>query len=77
MRNLPAMGTNEPAPGLLERDLVVVTGKGGCGKSTVAAALGVAVASRGAEGAGHVTAGVHLGDDHLDPAGRGRHGERR
>jgi anion-transporting ArsA/GET3 family ATPase len=34
-------------PGLLGRPLVVVTGKGGVGKSTVAAALGLAAASRG------------------------------
>ena len=33
--------------GLLERDLVVVTGKGGVGKSTVAAALGLVAAGRG------------------------------
>jgi anion-transporting ArsA/GET3 family ATPase len=33
--------------GLLARDLVVVTGKGGVGKSTVAAALGLAAARRG------------------------------
>jgi anion-transporting ArsA/GET3 family ATPase len=32
---------------LLDRDLVVVTGKGGVGKSTVAAALGVVAARRG------------------------------
>jgi anion-transporting ArsA/GET3 family ATPase len=34
-------------PGLLDKDLVVVTGKGGVGKSTVSAALGVAAARRG------------------------------
>jgi anion-transporting ArsA/GET3 family ATPase len=34
-------------PGLLARDLVVVTGKGGVGKSTVAAALGLLAARRG------------------------------
>jgi anion-transporting ArsA/GET3 family ATPase len=33
--------------GLLARDLIVVTGKGGVGKSTVAAALGIAAARRG------------------------------
>jgi anion-transporting ArsA/GET3 family ATPase len=33
--------------GLLARDLVVVTGKGGVGKSTVAAALGMVAARRG------------------------------
>ena len=35
-----------PTP-LLARDLIVVTGKGGVGKSTVAAALGLAAARRG------------------------------
>ncbi len=35
------------ADGLLARDLIVVTGKGGVGKSTVAAALGIAAARRG------------------------------
>jgi hypothetical protein len=35
------------ASGLLDRPLVVVTGKGGVGKSTVAAALGLAAARRG------------------------------
>lgn len=33
--------------GLLDRELIVVTGKGGVGKSTVAAALGMAAARRG------------------------------
>jgi anion-transporting ArsA/GET3 family ATPase len=33
--------------GLLDRDLVVVTGKGGVGKTTVAAALGLVAARRG------------------------------
>lgn len=36
-----------PAPPLLGRALVYVTGKGGAGKTTVAAALGLAAASRG------------------------------
>jgi anion-transporting ArsA/GET3 family ATPase len=36
-----------PAAGLLDKPLVVVTGKGGVGKSTVAAALGLAAARRG------------------------------
>jgi anion-transporting ArsA/GET3 family ATPase len=36
-----------PAVGLLAKPLVVVTGKGGVGKSTVAAALGLAAARRG------------------------------
>jgi anion-transporting ArsA/GET3 family ATPase len=35
------------AKGLLDKPLVVVTGKGGVGKSTVAAALGLAAARRG------------------------------
>jgi anion-transporting ArsA/GET3 family ATPase len=36
-----------PAPSLLQRRLVIVTGKGGTGKTTVAAALAVAAAQRG------------------------------
>lgn len=43
------MASERPHPGLLDRELVVVTGKGGCGKSTVAAALAVAAAARGME----------------------------
>lgn len=43
------MGAEDRHRGLLGRELVVVTGKGGCGKSTVAAALGVAAAARGLE----------------------------
>ena len=43
------MATDTAQTGLLGHELVVVTGKGGCGKSTVAAALGVAAARRGAE----------------------------
>lgn len=43
------MGSSAAKTGLLGRNLVVVTGKGGCGKSTVAAALGVAASRRGAE----------------------------
>jgi anion-transporting ArsA/GET3 family ATPase len=35
------------APGLLDKHLIFVTGKGGVGKSTVAAALGIAAARRG------------------------------
>lgn len=45
-----AAGTAPNAPGvdaLLGKDLVVVTGKGGTGKTTVAAALGLAAAARG------------------------------
>src|SRR3954453_22561788 len=36
-----------PLPRVLDRDLVVVTGKGGVGKSTVAAAIALAAADRG------------------------------
>jgi len=43
------MGAATPQEGLLGRELVVVTGKGGCGKSTVAAALGLAASRRGVE----------------------------
>jgi len=43
------MADSDRHEGLLGRELVVVTGKGGCGKSTVAAALGVAAARRGVE----------------------------
>ena len=39
--------TRTPAPALLDRSLVYVTGKGGAGKTTVAAALGLAGAARG------------------------------
>ena len=39
--------TAPPPASLLERRLVIVTGKGGTGKTTVAAALGVAAAARG------------------------------
>ena len=41
------MATFRALPGLLDKDLVVVTGKGGVGKSTVAAALGIAAAGLG------------------------------
>jgi anion-transporting ArsA/GET3 family ATPase len=37
----------EPVPDLLDKRLVIVTGKGGVGKSTVALALGLAAAERG------------------------------
>ncbi|MFM9126412.1 MAG: P-loop NTPase, partial [Solirubrobacterales bacterium] len=43
------MSPDRRHPGLLDRELVVVTGKGGCGKSTVAATLAVAAAARGIE----------------------------
>jgi anion-transporting ArsA/GET3 family ATPase len=43
--DLPARGTSDPES-LLDRRLVIVTGKGGTGKTTLAAALGLA-ASRG------------------------------
>ena len=42
---------------MLERKLVVVTGKGGVGKTTIAAALGLAAAERGLR-----TIVVELGD---------------
>jgi anion-transporting ArsA/GET3 family ATPase len=43
----PAAKRPRAAAGLLDKPLVVVTGKGGVGKSTVAAALGLAAARRG------------------------------
>jgi anion-transporting ArsA/GET3 family ATPase len=43
----PAPRRAAAAAGLLDKPLVVVTGKGGAGKSTVAAALGLAAARRG------------------------------
>jgi anion-transporting ArsA/GET3 family ATPase len=59
---------------ILERKLVVVTGKGGVGKTTIAAALGVAAAERGLR-----TIVVELGDQRRLPAllagaGRGEGG---
>ena len=39
--------TSVPGPSLLERRLVIVTGKGGTGKTTVAAALALAASQRG------------------------------
>ena len=61
-------------PALLDRELLVVTGKGGSGKTTVAAALGVAAARRGlrtivAEVARRDDVRAALGDD---DAGRDR-----
>jgi anion-transporting ArsA/GET3 family ATPase len=49
MADATAAASRRPpvAAGLLEKPLVVVTGKGGVGKSTVAAALGLAAARRG------------------------------
>jgi len=47
------------ASSVLERRLVVVTGKGGVGKTTIAAALGLAAAERGLR-----TIVVELGDQH-------------
>src|SRR5918995_7368585 len=38
---------SRPVPSLLDKRLVLVTGKGGVGKTTVAAALGIAAARRG------------------------------
>ena len=43
----PSAARAARAPRLLERSLVYVTGKGGAGKTTVAAALGLAAAARG------------------------------
>jgi anion-transporting ArsA/GET3 family ATPase len=48
---------------LLERKLIVVTGKGGTGKTTVACALGLLAARRGLR-----TIVAELGDQHLIPA---------
>ena len=48
---------------LLERKLIVVTGKGGAGKTTVACALGLLAAQRGLR-----TIVVELGDQHRLPA---------
>jgi anion-transporting ArsA/GET3 family ATPase len=48
---------------LLERQLIVVTGKGGTGKSTVACALGLIAARRGLR-----TIVAELGDQHRLPA---------
>jgi anion-transporting ArsA/GET3 family ATPase len=48
---------------LLERKLIVVTGKGGTGKTTVACALGLLAARRGLR-----TMVAELGDQHLIPA---------
>ncbi|HEY2283512.1 MAG TPA: ArsA-related P-loop ATPase [Solirubrobacteraceae bacterium] len=50
-------------PSVLERRLVVVTGKGGVGKTTIAAALGLAAAERGLR-----TIVVELGDQRRLPA---------
>jgi anion-transporting ArsA/GET3 family ATPase len=41
------LGRRGLSPSLLDRDLVVVTGKGGVGKTTVAAAIGLVAAQRG------------------------------
>lgn len=51
------VGTVAGTPSVLERKLVVVTGKGGVGKTTIAAALGLAAAERGLR-----TIVVELGD---------------
>jgi anion-transporting ArsA/GET3 family ATPase len=50
-------------PSVLERKLVVITGKGGVGKTTIAAALGLAAAERGLR-----TIVVELGDQRRLPA---------
>jgi anion-transporting ArsA/GET3 family ATPase len=60
---------------VLERKLVVVTGKGGVGKTTIAAALGLAAAERGQR-----TIVVELGDQRRLPtllAGASLHGDGR
>jgi anion-transporting ArsA/GET3 family ATPase len=51
------------AASMLARKLVVVTGKGGVGKTTIAAALGLAAAERGLR-----TIVVELGEQHRLPA---------
>jgi anion-transporting ArsA/GET3 family ATPase len=58
--------------GLLDKDLIVVTGKGGAGKTTVAAAIGIVAARRGLR---TIVAEVAARDDlsralGTDPAGR-------
>jgi anion-transporting ArsA/GET3 family ATPase len=60
---------------MLAKDLLVVTGKGGVGKSTVAAAVGVVAARRGLR---TIVAEVAARDDvtrALDPSGSGRYAE--
>jgi anion-transporting ArsA/GET3 family ATPase len=60
---------------MLAKDLLVVTGKGGVGKSTVAAAVGVVAARRGLR---TIVAEVAARDDvtrALDPANSGRYAE--
>jgi anion-transporting ArsA/GET3 family ATPase len=47
MGPVPTIGRGRQAPALLERRLVFVTGKGGVGKSTVAAALALLAAESG------------------------------
>ncbi|HEX3240128.1 MAG TPA: ArsA family ATPase [Solirubrobacterales bacterium] len=43
----PEIARNQPIPDLLDKRLVIVTGKGGVGKTTVAVALGLRAASEG------------------------------
>ena len=43
----PEIARNQPIPELLDKRLVIVTGKGGVGKTTVAVALGLRAASEG------------------------------
>jgi anion-transporting ArsA/GET3 family ATPase len=45
--SVPSPVFSAPVPGLLDRRLIFVTGKGGVGKSTVAIALGLLAARRG------------------------------
>src|SRR3954452_21439225 len=56
-------------PGLLERDTVFVTGKGGVGRTTVCAALGLVAARRGRR-----TIVCEIGDQHRLPGLFGREG---
>ncbi|HEX4110404.1 MAG TPA: ArsA family ATPase [Solirubrobacteraceae bacterium] len=55
------MRTSAPTP-LLDRSVLLVTGKGGVGKTTIAAALGLLAVERG-----HRTMLVELGDQHRVP----------
>jgi nucleotide-binding universal stress UspA family protein len=65
------MGEPSPVQELLrERSLIYVTGKGGSGKSTVAAALGIAAARRGRRTAVcELTGAAHLASSFAGPDG--------